>query len=193
MGPPKLGEKSSLKLTILCHIQSYILHKNTQNISQTKFICPVCTDSSAICFNLVLHLSCCLPKMICIHLTNGVLVDGLGPILIQRCWISHVLIYSPQAMRMTVNNGFDPIKPCNDMSFNSCYCESKSKCYYGSGGNWQYRNLQVDVYLEAVCFHILIWPVSSPEVCKLHTVNFVLELFIVMAPNQKPSNFIAGE
>ena len=135
MGPPKLGEKSSLKLTILCHIQSYILHKNTQNISQTKFICPVCTDSSAICFNLVLPLSCCLPKMICIHLTNGVLVDGLGPILIQRCWISHDLIYSPQAMRMTVNNGFDPIKPCNDMSFNSCYCESKSKCYYGSGGN----------------------------------------------------------
>ena len=89
-------------------------------------------------------------------------------------------------MRMAANNGFDTISPCqrftcNDMSLNNWYCENINKRYYGTGENYQYRNLQGDVYFEATRFRIVPFLASSPQVCMLHTIQLVIEICTVVA------------
>ena len=70
------------------------------------------------------------------------------------------------------------------MSLDSWYCENINKWWYGTWGNNQYRNLQAKVYFEATRFCIVTcftWPASIPEVCRLRTVQLVLELCSVWA------------
>ena len=55
------------------------------------------------------------------------------------------------------------------------------KWCYGTWGNNQYRNLQAEVFFWSDTFLYCMWPASIPEVCRLRTVQLVLELCTVLA------------